>query len=57
MVSKSVFTSSSEVTRAIFGSFDLNVTIIEQAFNVKLYNRSDTGADADEMQQDFRAYV
>ena len=49
MVSKSVFTSSSEVTRAIFGSFDLNVTIIEQAFDVKLYNRSDTGADADEI--------
>ena len=49
MFTKSVFTSSNEVTMAIFGSFDSNSTIIESAFDVKLYNRAKTGTDADEI--------
>ena len=49
MTSKSVFTSSSEVTMAVFGSFDTNVSIIEGAFDVKIYNRSKAGSDADEI--------
>ncbi len=49
MVSKSIFTSSSEVTMAIFGSFDCNIRIIEEFFDVKIYNHSKTGTDADEI--------
>lgn len=49
MFTKSVFTSSNEITMAIFGSFDSNSAIIEAAFDVKLYNRVKTGTDADEI--------
>ncbi len=49
MVSKSVFTSSNEVTMSVFGSFDCNVKIIESFFDVKIYNRAKHGADADEI--------
>ncbi len=49
MFSKSVFTSSSEVTAAVFGSFDANVKIIESAFDVKICNRTKAVADADEI--------
>ncbi len=49
MVSKSVFTGSSEVTMAVFGSFDANVRIIEDAFGVKIYNRAKLAAGADEI--------
>lgn len=49
MVTKSVFTSSSEVTMAIFGAFDSNVKIIESMFDVKIYNRAKASLDTDEI--------
>ena len=38
MTEKIVMTKSSEATAAIFGSFDLNVRIIENAFDVRISN-------------------
>ena len=49
MVNKSVFVSSNEQTKAVFGPFDSNAQIIESKFGVKLINRSMTGSDADEI--------
>lgn len=48
MSEKTVFTTSSEATAAIFGAFDANARIIERAFNVRLSNSiNNAGADSD----------
>ena len=48
MAEKTVFLASGGITSAIFGSFDKNASLIEDAFDVRVYNRSnsDDGADA-----------
>ena len=49
MYSKSVFTSSNEITSLIFGSFDSNVKVIEEIFSVRVFNRTKNSTDADEI--------
>ena len=44
MAEKFVTTDSSEATSAIFGTFDVNVRIIEDAFGVRIFNKG-TGSD------------
>lgn len=39
MTERTLNTSSSSITSAIFGTFDANVSTIERAFNVKIVNR------------------
>ena len=39
MAERTLNTSSPSITSSIFGSFDINVTVIEGAFNVKIVNR------------------
>ena len=46
MEQKTVRIESSEITSRIFGSFDMNVRMIENAFGVQIYNRSDADGDA-----------
>ena len=48
MAEKTVFLSSGGITSAIFGSFDKNASLIEEAFDVRIFNRSsgEEGADA-----------
>ncbi|MBQ2118064.1 MAG: PhoH family protein [Clostridia bacterium] len=48
MVEKTVYTSSGTITAAIFGNFDSNARLIEDAFSVSLLNRSEEeeGQDA-----------
>ena len=40
MVEKIVMTQSNEATSALFGSFDVNVGMIERAFDVRISNRN-----------------
>ena len=40
MIEKIVMTNSNEATSAIFGAFDANVRIIENAFDVRIFNRN-----------------
>ncbi|MBE6588333.1 MAG: PhoH family protein [Ruminococcaceae bacterium] len=47
MAQKTVSIQSSEITLRIFGSFDRNVRRIEKAFNVRIYNRGESGDGAD----------
>ena len=49
MFKKSVFTDSCELTKAIFGAFDSNIKIIEEAFDVKIFNHSKVADDVDEI--------
>jgi len=46
MEQKTVKIDNSEITARIFGSFDANVRMIENAFSVRIYNRSDEDGDA-----------
>ena len=46
MEQKTVKIENSEITSRIFGSFDVNVRMIENAFGVQIYNRSDEDGDA-----------
>ena len=46
MADKTVKIESSEITARIFGSFDSNVRLIENAFEVRIYNRSGEDGDA-----------
>ena len=46
MEQKTVRIESSEITARIFGSFDANVRMIENAFGVQIYNRAGEDADA-----------
>lgn len=64
MAEKIVMTQSNEATAGLFGSFDLNVRLIEGAFNVKISNRnteSDCGdailvtGDSDDVDRAVRA--
>jgi phosphate starvation-inducible PhoH-like protein len=47
MTEKIVTTDSSEATSAIFGTFDSNVRIIEEAFNVRIFNKNRDNDDGD----------
>ena len=46
MEQKTVTIENTEITSRIFGSFDVNVRMIENAFDVQIYNRSDADGDA-----------
>ena len=46
MEQKTVMIENTEITSRIFGSFDANVRMIENAFDVQIYNRSDSDGDA-----------
>ena len=46
MEQKTVQIESSEITARIFGSFDSNIRMIENAFDVRIYNRADGDGDA-----------
>ena len=47
MAEKTVYLSSDGITSAIFGSFDKNASLIEEAFDVRVYNRSNSDVAAD----------
>ncbi|MBO7304088.1 MAG: PhoH family protein [Clostridia bacterium] len=47
MAEKIVMTKSNEATAAIFGAFDLNVKMIEEAFGVRISNRNRESGDGD----------
>lgn len=47
MPEKIVMTSSNAETSALFGAFDYNVRLIEDAFNVKIFNRNTETEDGD----------
>ena len=47
MAEKTVYLSSDGITSAIFGSFDKNASLIEEAFDVRVYNRSNSDEAAD----------
>ena len=47
MAEKIVTTDSSEATSAIFGTFDSNIRIIEEAFNVRIFNKNRDTDDGD----------
>jgi len=49
MYKKSVFSPTTETTMAVFGSFDSNIKVIENTFDVKIYNHSKAAGDADEI--------
>ena len=46
MEQKTVKIENTEITSRIFGSFDVNVRMVENAFGVQIYNRSDEDGDA-----------
>ena len=47
MTEKIVMTNSGEATAAIFGAFDMNVRMIERAFDVRISNRNKETDDGD----------
>jgi N-acetylglucosamine-6-phosphate deacetylase len=47
MAEKIVMTNSGEATAAIFGAFDMNVRMIERAFDVRISNRNKETDDGD----------
>ena len=47
MSEKIVMTQSSGATGALFGAFDVNVRLIERAFDVRISNRTSTSDDGD----------
>ena len=47
MTEKIVTTDSSEATAAIFGAFDTNARIIEDAFGVRIFNKDTGGGNGD----------
>ncbi len=47
MAEKIVMTKSNEATSALFGSFDINVRMIEVAFDVRISNRNRESEDGD----------
>jgi len=47
MTEKIVMTNSGEATAAIFGAFDMNVRMIERAFDVRISNRNKETEDGD----------
>ena len=49
MTEKIVITKSSEATAAIFGAFDFNVRLIEQAFDVRISNGHSESIDSDKI--------
>ena len=47
MAEKIVMTSSNAETSALFGAFDSNIKLVENAFDVKIYNRNTETDDGD----------
>lgn len=47
MSERIITTKSSEITSRLFGSFDINLRRIEEAFSVKIRNRQNTDGDGD----------
>ena len=47
MAEKIVMTNSNQATSAIFGAFDLNIRMIESAFDVRVSNRNRESSDGD----------
>jgi len=47
MTKKKILTSSSEITRRIFGSFDHNARRLEEAFGIRVYNSPDEAGQGD----------
>ncbi len=47
MTEKIVMTKSNESTSALFGTFDMNARMIENAFNVRISNRNKESGDGD----------
>ena len=47
MTEKIVMTKSNEATSALFGSFDINVRMVESAFDVRISNRNRESDDGD----------
>ena len=47
MTEKIVMTKSSEATSALFGAFDMNVRMVESAFDVRISNRNKETEDGD----------
>lgn len=46
MEQKTVKIENNEITARVFGSYDINVRMIEKTFDVRIYNRSDEDGDA-----------
>ena len=46
MEQKTVKIENSEITARVFGSYDINVRMVEREFGVRVYNRSDDDGDA-----------
>ena len=49
MFKKSIFANSGDSIASVFGVYDSNVKIITDCFDVKIYNRAVSGADAGEI--------
>ncbi len=47
MTQKKIMTSSSEITRRIFGSFDCHARRLEEAFGIRMFNTAADGGDGD----------
>ncbi len=47
MSQKAIIVNDSEVTKRIFGMFDKNVSILENAFSVRIYNRTNSSSEGD----------
>ncbi len=47
MAQKTIVVNDTETTRRIFGNFDSNSSMIESAFNVRIYNRQDPAVSGD----------
>ena len=43
---RTVHIDSSEITARLFGSFDINVRMLEKSFDVKIHNRAGDNGDA-----------
>jgi len=43
MIQKKIYTASAEITRRIFGSFDRNAGRLEEAFGIRIFNRTEEG--------------
>ena len=47
MTEKKIYTASAEITRRIFGGFDRNARRLEEAFGVRIFNRTEEGGEGD----------
>ncbi len=47
MTQKKIYTASAEITRRIFGGFDRNARRLEEAFAVRIFNRTEDAGEGD----------